>query len=139
MSLQNQDIKISQVTADKVVDEIKKMTAKEGSFEVVNKVRNDIEYNVFKTLPTNLGAMYKMAADNYADEDFIIYKNERHSFKHFYQQACVFATLLQDDFSIQAGDKVVIAMRNYPEWIVAFMGITLMGGVAVPLNAWWQE
>ena len=28
-------------------------------------------------------------------------------------------------------------MRNYPEWIAAFVAITSIGAVAVPLNAWW--
>ena len=35
------------------------------------------------------------------------------------------------------GDRVAIAMRNYPEWIAAFVAITSVGAVAVPLNAWW--
>jgi acyl-CoA synthetase (AMP-forming)/AMP-acid ligase II len=139
MSLQNQDIKISQVTADKVVEQIEVMTAVNGSFEVINKTRNNVEYTAFKTLPDNLGAMYKMAADTYGSADFIVYNEERHSFADFYQQASAFAFLLKNDYDISPGDKVVIAMRNYPEWIVAFMGITLIGAVAVPLNAWWSE
>ena len=37
----------------------------------------------------------------------------------------------------QPGDRVVIAMRNYPEWSLAFFAATAIGAVAVPLNAWW--
>jgi acyl-CoA synthetase (AMP-forming)/AMP-acid ligase II len=29
-------------------------------------------------------------------------------------------------------------MRNYPEWMSAFIGITAAGGVAVPVNSWGQ-
>ena len=29
-------------------------------------------------------------------------------------------------------------MRNYPEYCLAFMAITAIGAVAVPLNSWWQ-
>ena len=28
-------------------------------------------------------------------------------------------------------------MRNLPEWVVAFWSAIAVGGVAVPLNAWW--
>lgn len=139
MSLQNKDININQVTADKVVEEITKITGENGSFEVVKKCRDNIEYQAFKKLPENLGAMYKMAADNYGTADFIVYKTEHHSFSSLYQHAVAFACVLQKDFEIHNGDKVVIAMRNYPDWIIAFMGITLIGAVAVPLNAWWQK
>jgi acyl-CoA synthetase (AMP-forming)/AMP-acid ligase II len=28
-------------------------------------------------------------------------------------------------------------MRNYPEWIFAFMATTSLGAIAVPMNGWW--
>jgi long-chain acyl-CoA synthetase len=33
---------------------------------------------------------------------------------------------------------VGIALRNYPEWISAFMGITSAGAIAVAMNVWWS-
>lgn len=139
MSLQNHDIKIDQVIAKKVVEEIIKITKKGSAFEVINKNRNGVQYNAFQNLSTNLGEMYESATSSYGDADFIIYKNERHTFNAMFSHAAAFSVMLQKEYKIKAGDKVVIAMRNYPEWIVAFMGITMFGGVAVPLNAWWQE
>lgn len=139
MSLKNQDIKINQVVAKKVVEQITHITQVDSIFEVIKKTRKNIEYNAFKKLPLNLGAMYQSAAETYGTADFIIYKNERHSFADLYQHAAAFSLVLQNDFNIVSGDKVVIAMRNYPDWIIAFMGITMLGAVAVPLNAWWQE
>ena len=32
---------------------------------------------------------------------------------------------------------VAIAMRNFPEWSVAFWAAASIGAVVVPLNAWW--
>ena len=45
---------------------------------------------------------------------------------------------LVHDLDVAKGDRVAIAMRNYPEWIAAFAAITSVGAVAVPMNAWWQ-
>ena len=33
--------------------------------------------------------------------------------------------------------RVGIGMRNLPEFIVAYIAVTSIGGVAVLLNAWW--
>ena len=38
---------------------------------------------------------------------------------------------------ITPGDRVAIAMRNYPEWMLAYWAITSMGAVVVGMNAWW--
>ncbi|MBA2771898.1 MAG: acyl--CoA ligase [Sphingomonas sp.] len=38
---------------------------------------------------------------------------------------------------VAKGDRVAIAMRNCPSWIVAYMGIAKAGGVATLLNGWW--
>ena len=35
------------------------------------------------------------------------------------------------------GDRVAIAARNLPEWVMAFWGSVVTGAVSVPLNAWW--
>lgn len=139
MVLENQDIKIQLADAKQVVNEIHKVTANGGPFEITTKVREGIEYKAYATLPMNLAAMYKSAADIHDQEEFLIFTNERYSFRSIYQQASAFAHVLVNDYKINAGDKVVIAMRNYPEWIAAFMAITSTGAVAVPLNAWWQE
>ena len=39
---------------------------------------------------------------------------------------------------IAKGDRVGIAMRNCPSWIVAYMGAVKAGAVATLLNGWWQ-
>ncbi|WP_245623362.1 class I adenylate-forming enzyme family protein [Spirillospora albida] len=45
--------------------------------------------------------------------------------------------MLAGRFGVVKGDRVAIAMRNYPEWSVAFFGAAAAGAVVVPLNAWW--
>src|SRR4029079_4430821 len=39
---------------------------------------------------------------------------------------------------IQKGDRVGIAMRNCPAWVVSYMAIAKAGGVGNLLNGWWQ-
>jgi long-chain acyl-CoA synthetase len=42
-----------------------------------------------------------------------------------------------EDWGLRKGDRVAIAMRNFPEWSVAFWAAAAMGAIVVPLNAWW--
>ena len=39
---------------------------------------------------------------------------------------------------IAKGDRVAIAMRNCPAWIVCYMAVLKAGAVAALLNGWWQ-
>ena len=49
------------------------------------------------------------------------------------------AHALVHEFGIAKGDRVDIAMRNLPEWIVTFAAILSVGAVSVSFNAWWTE
>ena len=40
---------------------------------------------------------------------------------------------------IAKGDRVGIAMRNCPAWIVSYMAIVKAGGIATLLNGWWES
>src|SRR6185503_2658184 len=39
---------------------------------------------------------------------------------------------------VSKGDRVGIAMRNCPSWVVSYMAIVKAGGVATLLNGWWE-
>jgi len=39
---------------------------------------------------------------------------------------------------IRKGDRIAIAMRNCPAWVVSYMAIVKAGGVATLLNGWWE-
>jgi long-chain acyl-CoA synthetase len=76
------------------------------------------------------------ASKTWADRTFIVFENERLSFREHYRAASALAWRLADDFGVKKGDRVAIAMRNFPEWPIAFWAATVIGAIAVPLNAW---
>ena len=38
---------------------------------------------------------------------------------------------------VTRGDRVAIAMRNYPEWLLIYWACVCMGVAVVGMNAWW--
>ncbi len=39
---------------------------------------------------------------------------------------------------VAKGDRIAIAMRNCPAWIVCWMAVLKAGGIATLINGWWQ-
>ena len=90
---------------------------------------------VFLNAPPTLRDLYH---DTRSDLDFFVYEDERLTFEEGWQEACAIADLLVNECGVQKGDRVAIAMRNYPEWATAFMAVTSVGGIAVAVNSHWQ-
>lgn len=72
----------------------------------------------------------------HGDRVFLVYEDERVSYDAWFRAT---ATLAEDlaRAGIGKGDRVALAMRNLPEWPVAFFAIASLGAIVVPLNAWW--
>ncbi|MEV6472526.1 class I adenylate-forming enzyme family protein [Streptomyces sp. NPDC051657] len=75
----------------------------------------------------------------YRDTPFLIAGEQRYSYAEFFAAASALAVRLRERYGLCSGDRAVIAMRNHPEWQIAFWAAQLAGLVAVPLNAWWTE
>ncbi|WP_036555949.1 class I adenylate-forming enzyme family protein [Nocardioides insulae] len=73
----------------------------------------------------------------HGEATFIVYEDERYTYAEFYARAAAFARALTEDYGVGKGDRVAIAMRNFPEWPMAFFGAVSAGAIVVPLNAWW--
>jgi len=73
------------------------------------------------------------------DAEYLVYENERYTFDQVFQRVDVLAAALVERWGVGRGDRVAIAMRNYPEWIVSWFAVTSIGAVAVALNAWWTR
>ena len=95
-------------------------------------------YRVFENAPPSLGKLLEKGAA-YGDKEFIVFGDERLTHAEVWSQVCRFADGLSKELGVKKGDRVAIAMRNFPEWCVAYMAIVSLGAVAVPLNAWWKS
>ncbi|WP_033924426.1 class I adenylate-forming enzyme family protein [Sphingomonas sp. 35-24ZXX] len=104
-------------------------------FEMETIVIDGIATRCWKNAPPSLAALAQVAR-MHGDKTFIVYEDERVSYDAWFRAAATLAHHLQAA-GIGKGDRVALAMRNLPEWPVAFFAIVSIGAIAVPLNAWW--
>jgi long-chain acyl-CoA synthetase len=99
---------------------------------------NGIETPVFSKVPDNLERIYRIAAEQHPQLPFLIYQEQRYSFGEAYAMAGQLAMALTQQFAIEKGDRVTVCSRNNPEWCLAYMAITMLGAIVVPMNSWWR-
>lgn len=88
-----------------------------------------------QALPT-MRALWELA-QVHGDATYVVYEDERYSYAEIAAQVRALAHHLRDVHGVGRGDRVAVAMRNYPEWVVSYWAITALGAATVGLNAWW--
>jgi long-chain acyl-CoA synthetase len=112
------------------------LTAPGSPFEVDEADVRGVRLRVWKAAPPSLRAVIESSRER-GEELFLVYEDERISFARHFAMVATLARRMVEDLGVRKGDRVAIAMRNFPEWSLAFWAATAAGGVAVPLNAWW--
>ncbi|MDD2991213.1 MAG: class I adenylate-forming enzyme family protein [Zoogloea sp.] len=109
------------------------LTAPGAPFEVIECTDGDHAErryrNAFPTLPALLAA-----SRAHGDKPYIQYQGETWTFTRFFAEADAVASWLHKA-GVCPGDRVAIAMRNRPEWGVAFVATALLGAIPAPLNS----
>eukprot|EP00004_Rigifila_ramosa_P005439 TRINITY_DN1596_c0_g1_i1.p1 TRINITY_DN1596_c0_g1~~TRINITY_DN1596_c0_g1_i1.p1 ORF type:complete len:592 (-),score=120.51 TRINITY_DN1596_c0_g1_i1:41-1795(-) len=122
-----------QALAEKVVGQL---CGPQGPFTLGEEVVRGQKYRVFKKGALLLTDLYKIGYGHGA-ADFLVYQDKRLSFAAVQKLVAAVAHQLQTVYGVKKGERVSIAMRNNPEFILTFMAATTIGAVATPLNAWW--
>ena len=85
--------------------------------------------------PNSLRDVWLMSA-GHADKDYLVYQDERWTYARAHEEVARIANWLVAN-GVGQHDRVAIAMRNYPEWMLSYWAIVSIGAVAVGMNAWW--
>jgi len=93
---------------------------------------------VFKNLPPFIGDEYATLFQTYSKQEWIVYGDERYTFKASWDLIQAVSRELIHTFGVKPGDTVGVAMRNMPEFMFAFVAAQCAGAVAVPLNSLWK-
>ena len=112
------------------------LTAPGGEFALVDTVVDGVPMRVHARGPHTLRELY-LTTPAPPDRVATVYGEERTTYAEQRRLVGGLARWLTEDRGLAPGDRVAIAMRNVPEWPMAFWAAVVAGLVVVPLNAWW--
>ena len=114
------------------------VTAPGQIFELVDAEVFGIKTQVFKNAPAHLGQVFA-GARGHGEKTFLVYEGETYTFTQAMDQIDALSNLLVNTYGVKKGDRVAVAMRNYPEWVMSFAAIISVGAISVSMNSWWVE
>ena len=104
-------------------------------FEMEEKIIRDVPTRVYKNARSGLREIFDLGR-SWGQREFIVYGEERQTYDAHFRAASALGRILAERYGVQKGDRIVIAMRNLPEWSLAFWAGQSIGAVVAPLNAW---
>jgi acyl-CoA synthetase (AMP-forming)/AMP-acid ligase II len=111
------------------------MTAPGQMFEIKPVEVRGVEVKSWAHAPGSLRDVWALSA-GHADKDYLVYQDERWTYAEAHEEVSRIAGWLTAN-GIGQHDRVAIAMRNYPEWMLSYWAICSIGAVVVGMNAWW--
>jgi long-chain acyl-CoA synthetase len=112
------------------------LTAPGAQFAMTDTTVLGNPMRVFASAPPHMRFVWELSA-GHGDKDYLVYEDERYSYADIHAQVRSLAHALRETYGVGSGDRVAIAMRNYPEWVVAYWATVCVGAAAAGMNAWW--
>jgi long-chain acyl-CoA synthetase len=114
------------------------LTAPGAPFAITEITLRGVPIKSFAAAPPTLRAFWEMTAAH-TDKPYLVYEDEQYSYGEVQAQVRSLAHALVNDYGIGSGDRVALAMRNYPEWVVGYWAVVSLGAAVVGMNAWWTS
>mgnify|MGYP003639519725 CR=1 FL=1 len=120
---------------DKVIEFI---VANEPLFAVGEIENFGVKQRGYVNAPPDLRFLM-VAAMEHKDRTAVVFEDQRWTYGELVGKSIAVANGLIERHGVTPGTRVVLAMRNCPEWMACFLGIIAAGGVVVPMNGWWTS
>jgi len=111
------------------------LTGPGAPFEIVRAEVRGESLRAFRHAPPSVREVWLSTAQ-FADRDYLVYEEERLTYGQAHAQVNAVAAWLTRQ-GVVPGDRVAIAMRNYPEWMLIYWACVSLGVAVVGMNAWW--
>ncbi|MCU0260480.1 MAG: acyl--CoA ligase [Ilumatobacteraceae bacterium] len=112
------------------------LTAPGAPFAVSTIDVRGVPTRVYDAAPPHMRVLWEQARAH-GDQVYVVYEDERYTYAEIDARVRALAHLLRTEHGVGSGDRVAIAMRNYPEWVVSYWATVSLGAAIVGMNAWW--
>ncbi|MBK6296882.1 MAG: acyl--CoA ligase [Sphingomonadales bacterium] len=124
------DLRLEKATAE--------LTSADGPMPLTTFRQHGVDLPMIAAAPPALTHYFAYFSAQHGEATFLVDGEERLSYAQTYAAARKVAGALIEGYAVRRGDRIGIAMRNAPSWVVLYMAILMAGGCATLLNGWWQ-
>ncbi|MDP2259010.1 MAG: class I adenylate-forming enzyme family protein [Caulobacter sp.] len=111
------------------------LTGPGGPFEITTVEVGGAPIRAFRAAPPSVRELW-LSTLAFAERDYLVYEDERITYGEAHAHVAAIANWLMDQ-GVRPGDRIAIAMRNYPEWMLVYWAGVSIGVAVVGMNAWW--
>lgn len=111
------------------------LTGPGGPFEIIQADILGNRIRTYKNAPPSVREVW-LSTVVFAERPYLIYQDERMTYAEAHAQVNAIAAWMAEQ-GVKPGDRVAIAMRNFPEWMLIYWACVASGITAVGMNAWW--
>jgi len=97
-----------------------------GGFSMSEIDLRGVPTRVFDNALPTLRSMWELAQLR-GDQPYVVFEDEQYTYAEIGAQVRALAAWLRDVHGVVEGDRVAVAMRNYPEWVVSFWATVSLG------------
>lgn len=111
------------------------LTGPGGPFEIVRADILGQKLLSYKNAPPSIREVW-LSTTQFADRPYLIYGDERLTYADSHKLVNAAAAWLAAQ-GVKPGDRIAVAMRNFPEWMLIYWAAVSIGVAVVGMNAWW--
>ncbi|MFK7914387.1 MAG: class I adenylate-forming enzyme family protein, partial [Pseudomonadales bacterium] len=111
------------------------LTAPGAPFEVITTPVRGVAIKTYAQAPATMRDVW-LSSTQFAERDYLVFQEERWTYAQAHTQVAAIANWLIAA-GVEPGDRVALALRNYPEWLLSYWATLSIGAAAVGMNAWW--
>jgi long-chain acyl-CoA synthetase len=111
------------------------LTGPGGAFEIEFTEVLGNRIRAYKNAPRSVRDVWA-ASKQFAERPYLVYGDERLTYAAAHSAVDAVAAWLTAQ-GVRPGQRVAIAMRNYPEWMLIYWACVSCGIAVVGMNAWW--
>ena len=111
------------------------LTGPGGAFEIAEADVLGQRIRTYKNAPPSVREVW-LSTLQFAERPYLVYQDERLTYAEAHDIVNSTANWLLAQ-GVKAEDRIAIAMRNYPEWMLIYWACLSIGVTVVGMNAWW--
>ena len=113
------------------------MTGPGGAFEIEEINVRGFPMRTYKAAPPSLREVW-LSSLAFSERPYLVFEDETLTYGETHDRVNRMAAWMRAS-GLKPGDRVAIALRNFPEWMQCYWAVVSSGLTVVGMNAWWVE